>query len=218
MKKFKLMLLVSMLFLLLSGCSNADPWPENGLLSVLPVSNTEEWELNYELEDSASAMLLEAERKHYDEYLALCEEAGFTIDVRATEDTYLAFNEEGYWLNLYYVSLKEQIDITLYAPTENAPITWPSEGLGALLPAPSSGTGEIILDSETLFTASITNISEEAFVEYANACVDAGFSTVSGQDEIHLAASNENLVTLRLDYIGFNTMNITVSGAVSTAE
>ena len=216
MKKFKLMLLVSMLFLLLTGC--ADPWPESGLLSVLPDPNAKKWELHYELEDSASAILLKATQSSYDSYITQIEEAGFTMDVRSTENTYQAFNEDGYQIHLHFFGLKKQIEIVLYAPVENNPITWPSTGLGALLPVPPSATGEIRLDSEFMFCVSVTNISEEEFTEYANACIANGFENVSGLNEILLSAYNEDHVTLTVDYSGFNTMNITVSGAVSTAE
>ncbi|MBE5896020.1 MAG: hypothetical protein E7285_10225 [Lachnospiraceae bacterium] len=216
MKKFKLMLLVSMLFLLLTGC--ADPWPESGLLSILPDPNAKKWELCYELEDSASAILLKATQSSYDSYITQIEEAGFTMDVRSTENTYQAFNEDGYQIHLHFFGLKKQIEIVLYAPVENNPITWPSTGLGALLPVPPSATGEIRLDSESMFCVSVTNISEEEFTEYANACIANGFENVSGLNEILLSAYNEDHVTLTVDYSGFNTMNITVSGYFSTAE
>ena len=69
-----------------------------------------------------------------------------------------------------------------------------------------------------MFCVSVTNISEEEFTEYANACIANGFENVSGLNEILLSAYNEDHVTLTVDYSGFNTMNITVSGYFSTAE
>lgn len=53
---------------------------------------------------------------------------------------------------------------------------WPTEGLGAMLPAPTSGTVKNIHTFDDSFSADVENPSADEFDKYVSACKDVGFT------------------------------------------
>ena len=112
----------------------------------------------------------------------------------------------------YFISYNNTLSITIYAPRFQPGETyvWPSLGLAALLPAPESTTGRISIDSSSQFTASIGETSPEAYSSYVDQCIAAGFQVDHSRSDTIFDADNADGVSLRVQYAGFNTMNISM--------
>ena len=96
--------------------------------SVLPEPPTNKGTLYENSAESLSITLDKVSDDQYQDYVLACAGKGFTADKEETASSYDAFNAEGYRLNLRYTS--ESLSITLEAPMEFVPITWPTSTAG----------------------------------------------------------------------------------------
>ena len=100
------------------------------------------------------------------------------------------------------------MDISIDAPLEMSDIVWPSNGMGALLPAPPSLKGMIESEYASGFQAYVGGMSPEAFSVYADACIAAGFNVDYRKRNDYFYGENADGAHLNLEYEGFNTMSI----------
>jgi hypothetical protein len=82
--------------------------------------------------------------------------------------------------------------------TRYAEISWPSSGLGALIPEPPSTWGRISYDGESSFDAEVGRVSEDDFSSYIAACKDAGFNVDYSDHSDWFNAKNADGVDLTL--------------------
>ncbi|MCD7892364.1 MAG: DUF4839 domain-containing protein [Erysipelotrichaceae bacterium] len=97
-------------------------------------------------------------------------------------------------------------------------ISWPSSGLAALLPEPSSDDGELVgyinRDNDVLLSIDIGNITEDDYLSYVDACTEKGFNIDSQTDTDRYEAYDETGNELILcyyensDYYGEDYYNI----------
>ena len=189
-------------------------WPDNQLSAVIPKLEGTSGELLNETKEELKIKIYGVETKDYLAYTELCMEEGYTIQQQNPDDTapayYSAFSEQGYKIQ---VNLEETkcVEITVIPPPSMKTITWPSKGLGAMLPKPKSNHGHIESDSDTWFGVYIGNTTEAEFNAYMDACLDAGFDVEHSKDEDSLYTKNDDGVDLKILYEGNNTMHITVT-------
>lgn len=53
---------------------------------------------------------------------------------------------------------------------------WPTDGLGAMVPAPASNNGEVKTNSASTFKAEVLDSDESAFTSYVEQCKESGFT------------------------------------------
>ena len=82
---------------------------------------------------------------------------------------------------------------------------WPTSGLGAMLPKPSTGTVKSINEFDNGFTATVENISKDGYDSYLSACKDKGFS-VDVDETLDYTAFNEDGYKLKLNYMEYSKM------------
>ena len=70
--------------------------------------------------------------------------------------------------------------------------TWPTSGLGAMLPEPESNHGEINTDSDTNFDADVRQTNLDAFNAYVDACIEKGFDIESTKKSTNYTAFNKD--------------------------
>lgn len=156
------------------------------------------------------------DKSKYDAYVSECKERGFTVEVDETSDSYEAFNAEGYQLRLSYLDYSSpSMDIHLDAPKAVGKLTWPDYGLALLLPNPNKEIGSVATDSATQFTAYVGGISREEYDAYAEACRDLGFTEDHSKGDDYYRAEDAKGNKLDLEFRGFNTMYVSLSGATT---
>lgn len=83
---------------------------------------------------------------------------------------------------------------------DNASYTWPTSGISALLPQPSSDKGEIALNSDDSFKADIKKTSQADYSNYLTACKEKGFTVDANSTALGYSAFNEDGYELKLSY------------------
>lgn len=188
-------------------------WPTSGLATMLPTPNSDKGSVVIDNAETFSANVDGWGKADYDDYVAQCIEKGFVVDTVDDGDGYEAYTEDGYHLSLSFYDGLEQVDIHLEAPVEMGPISWPTSGAAALLPAPSSTTGQIAVDSSSQFTAYIGETDAEAYAAYVEACMSMGFSVDYDRGDTYFNADDASGNSLHLEYRGFGTMFISLHAA-----
>ena len=151
-------------------------------------------------------------KEQFKDYVSKCKQLGFTIDQYSSyENSYEAYNDEGYHLELYFYSSGKELSIELDAPIEMSSYVWPTHGLAKLLPAPPSDVGKITSDSDEYFFAYIGEISKDDYSAYVDECIAAGFDVEYDRSEKYYSAKNSDGVSLRIYYEGFKTISIRIS-------
>ena len=85
---------------------------------------------------------------------------------------------------------------------------WPTTGLGAMIPKPSSGTVKIITN-DNHFYASVDKAKEDEFANYVSACKEKGYTVDAEEDGKSYDAFNEDGYRLSLtSYSSNNSINI----------
>ncbi len=77
-------------------------WPTSDIAQLLPVPKSSVGKIEWEHSYGFVAYIAETSRTDYDEYVKLCEDAGFTFDYSKGDDYFWADNAEGYHISLKY--------------------------------------------------------------------------------------------------------------------
>ena len=144
----------------------------------------------------------------YQAYVTACKEKGFTIEANESTSSFYAYNAEGYKLSLYYTESSKEYSINVDAPRKMNPIAWPTTGIAATLPAPSSLIGEILTDGSDSFTADIGNMSKTDMDAYINLCMESGYGIDYKKQDTYFKATDMNGTELKISYLGFNIVRI----------
>ncbi len=81
--------------------------------------------------------------------------------------------------------------------------TWPTSGLGAMLPKPSSGTVKIMFNDDN-FYATVDKAKPDEFEKYVSACVEMGYTVDVEKDGATYNAFNEDGYHLDLSAFAHN--------------
>lgn len=92
-------------------------WPKGIAGQQLPVPQSALGKVNYEYDDSFSLYIGETTREDYDAYLVECSNAGFNVNYRKDDNSYDAYNSEGWHVYLEYEG-NNVMSIVIYAPKE----------------------------------------------------------------------------------------------------
>ena len=188
-------------------------WPTSGLATMLPAPDSDKGSIVIDDAETFDANVDGWTKTDYDNYVAQCVEKGFVVDAEDGGDEYEAYSEDGHHLSLSFYDGLEQMSIRLEAPVEMGPISWPTSGAGALLPVPSSATGQIAVDSSSQFTAYVGETDADAYAAYVEACMNAGFSVDYDRGDTYFNADDASGNSLHLEYQGFGTMHISLHAA-----
>lgn len=90
---------------------------------------------------------------------------------------------------------------------------WPTQGLGAMLPAPEGGQVKIITDNSENFYVSVDNVPDDAYDKYMDACKEKGFTVDEDNGLLAFTAFNKDGYKLEISGLG-TTMYITLDAPV----
>ena len=214
-----LLLCLTMFCSLFVGCAEGEPivWSELVLGSALPQPTLEKGKINTNSEKSLWMYLNNAEKNDFSSYLAECKET-FNIDSKMIGDSYIAYNSDGFKLNIDYNEYDRYISINLDAPMEMKDIKWPLNDLCDLLPTPKSLKGKIEWEHEDKFLLYLSDMDIDEYSTYADSCSDMGFDVDYDKGETYYRAQNAEGYSLSLEYIGYNIMSVKLEVPVQEEE
>lgn len=226
MKHLARVTIIGLLGISLAGCGNnvastqdtnvPDGWPSSGLAKMIPAPSGEV--SSVKIDDESLGAEIACSIDEFNDYIDACKDSGYTIDEERESSSFGAYSEEGYLVSLQYWDFSETMNIDLSAPVDLSEIAWPTIGAGSLVPVPASNMGQISSDKETFFFAHIGETDQDAFQEYVNACIEAGYTVDYNKGDTWYYADNTQSVHLSLKYVGFNTMTVRVDSSELTAD
>lgn len=181
-------------------------WESIVMSDLLPAPGTVEGCIYTNDAERLDLDLCDITETQFETYVTDCKNVGFVVDAVSDENSYEAYDESGYKLYLYYYD--NELDIDVWDPVSTEEFTWPTTGMGALLPTPKSNTGEIASEYADGLTAYITNTNMKEFNAYVDECLEAGFDVDYYRYENSFSGENEDGVELNVYYEGFDIMKI----------
>lgn len=83
---------------------------------------------------------------------------------------------------------------------KNSKLDWPTSGLATMLPEPGTDKGEVDVNLDDAFAATLAEYSADDFSNYVNACKDKGFTVDADQMGTVYDAFNEEGYKVTLSY------------------
>ena len=133
---------------------------------------------------------------------------GYSVDASDSLIGYIAYNPDAYKINLSFAG--SRLSISLDAPLELNPITWPTSGVGALLPVPESLLAKVTENTSDSYRVVIGNSSLQVFNSYVSLCQDNGFNVDYYSKDNKYEAKNSEGFRLNVAYLGCNQMEIMI--------
>ena len=143
-------------------------------------------------------------------YCSLCADAGYAIDTDETETTFCGYNNEGYYLELEYLTDLSYMIISVKAPAEMSQISWPNSAIAKLVPKPESLRGRITYDRSDYFAVYIADTTKEEYQAYVEECIDEGFSVDYEKYDTAFYGDNKKGYSLTVKYTGGHVMFISI--------
>lgn len=209
MKKVLSVFLVAVALLSLVSCSAKLDWPDGKLGSMIPQIDGAKGEVSHESLDSLRITLENISESQYLEYVQECKNKGFSVDISEDNNSFVAFTEDGYKIDVSYLS-RENMWITVDAPIEMAEFNWPGSEIAKLLPKPSSNYGKIEWEAEYGFVIYVGNTTRSDYNDYVDAVYELGFTVDYSRGDDYFYADNAEGYSVSLKYEGFNTMFVRI--------
>lgn len=209
MKRFFCAIIVLLFLISLVSCSKQIVWPSSELGRTIPTIENAKGEVKYDDSQSLYITLEKITKNQYDTYLNECKSKGFTIDVEQNSISYIAFNTDGYKLELNFYS-NGDMWIRVEAPISMTDFQWPNTSISSLLPTPKSSFGKIKHSSDSSFIVYVGNTTINDYDNYVESVKTNGFTLNTNFGERYYYADNNEGYRLTLKYEGFNTMLVRI--------
>lgn len=219
MKKILLLMLMSIMVLSLVACGGKDnngtkaeqfEWTDIEMHEVLPKPENTYGEIGHNSKTALILTLCDIDEKAFKNYRDECISEGYTIDPEESYMSYSAYNEDGYSVRLIFSDSNQEMNVYMDAPEEMDEFEWPTNGLGAMLPATKSTLGDISWDNSETFIVHVGNMTIDDYKDYVKACEDKGFTVEHSKDDEYYSAEDANGYKLTLRYLGFNKIEISL--------
>lgn len=136
------------------------------------------------------------------------EEKEFTIDTQDYGSSFYGYNQQGYYLDLFYDEFEDEMHISLEVPMPMIEYELPAFADNAGLPLPESELGSYHWENSDSFFLYVGNTTVEDYKLYKKECVNAGFTIEPYEGETFYSATNEDGYKLSIGYEGFNRIKI----------
>lgn len=185
-------------------------WSDILLADVVPEPESRFGEIIGNSSEYLSLYVYRTSAADYGEYVDACKEKGFTVEADQSEQSYYAYNADGYKLSLYYDESNSKMHIGVDAAEQYGTLVWPDSIIASMLPVPASTTGEITQDDEKGFQAYVSNTPIDEFKNYVAACADRGFNIDAYESDESYSAENSEGYKLSVSYQGNSVISISV--------
>ena len=211
---------IILVLVVIGGMNNSEEkskkldWSEIELSEFIPEPENKYGKITTNRSDLSIIDINKITKKEYKDYVQKCIDNGYTIDLEYEpwDTVYGAFNDKGYSIRIVYLESEEEMGITLKTPEKDTmkEIEWPTNGLGAMLPAPKSNLGDISWDNSTTFIVHIGNTTISDYNEYVKNCQDKGFTNDYSKSDKSYSAYNSEGYKVHLMYLGANVVEISL--------
>ncbi len=184
-------------------------WPDHKFASMIPEFNDKTGVVETKTDDTLKIILYDITEVEIKPYIESCESLGYTIDAEKKDTSFNGFNKDGYELTISYNDMKA-MTITLNAPKQFSKISWPSTGPADLIPKPSSDMGKISSDYDWTFSVYVSGMTIDDFNSYVDKCINKGFEK-DYRSEHYFTADKGDDIDLTVEYVGFNTVHISIT-------
>ena len=198
------------LFKLDYGDAEKFAWSDILLADVVPEPESRFGEIIGNSSQYLSLYVYRTSAADYGEYVDACKEKGFTVEADQSEQSYYAYNADGYKLSLYYDESNSKMHIGVDAAEQYGTLVWPDSIIASMLPVPASTTGEITQDDDKGFQAYVSNTPIDEFKNYVAACADRGFNIDAYESDESYSAENSEGYKLSVSYQGNSVISISV--------
>lgn len=186
-------------------------WPSAGISGEIPKPSSEYGKITLDYDDTFSMDVYKMTPDDFANYLAECENGGFTVDESKSASYFKAYNADGYSLDLSYSESDSDLYISLDAPKAVGTFAWPQSDLASLMPVPASTTGSISWDSSDGFMIYVGDTTKDEYKAYVDECISKGFSVDYQRGDDYFYADNADGDHACVSYEGYKTMSIRVS-------
>ena len=209
MKKILVVFLAFFTLLGLVSCGGKMEWPDGKLGNMIPQIDGAKGEIGYENLDSLYITLEDISESQYLDYIEDCKSKGFSVEVSEDSDSFTAFNDDGYKIDISYFSSGDMW-ITVDAPIPMSTFDWPNSDIAKLLPEPDSNYGKIEWEAEYGFVIYVGNTTKAEYKDYVDAVYALGFTVDYNKGDGYFYADNADGYSVSLKYEGFNTMFVRI--------
>ncbi len=209
MKKILVIFLLIFCMLCLASCGGKLEWPDGKLGNMIPQIDGAKGEIEYENLDSLYITLEDISENQYLDYIENCRNNGFYVEEVDEGDSFTAFNEDGYKIDISYFSSGDMW-ITVDAPIPMSVFDWPDSDIAKLLPEPESSYGKIEWEAEHGFVIYVGNTTKLEYKDYVDAVYALGFTVDYDKGDDYFYANNADGYSVSLKYEGFNTMFVRI--------
>ncbi len=148
--------------------------------------------------------------KQFYDYIELCKETGYNVDILKEEFHFNAFSKNKYELDLKYNEYNKILDIELSKTKQLKEIEWPESDLINVLPTPNITVGEIEQNNNEIFSVILGNYSYISYKDYVTTCIENGFDDELKREDRKFSAKNSKKYSIQVDYLGNETIKISV--------
>lgn len=217
MKKITSLLIAVLMMLCLFTACDPDAeeidWGNIKLGHVLPEPQSNLMKIVSNSEDNLLIYIHKMSENDYLEYQRWCEnDKGFNVETETIGTSFYAYNQEGYYLSLYYSDSQDEMHITLDAPIPMEDFELPEYAVAAGLPTPSSSKGYFNWQNADSFFLYVGETSKEDYMLYKDACIAAGFTGDPYEYNTVYSATNAAGYKVSLNYKGFNIFTLELHG------
>ena len=209
MKKILVVFLIMFGLLGLVSCGEKLEWPDGKLGNMIPQMDGVKGEIGYENLESLYITLEDISGNQYLNYIEECKTKGFSVDIFEDSDSFTAFNNDGYKIDISYFSSGDMW-ITVDAPISMSNFNWPNSDIAKLLPEPSSNYGKIEWEADYGFVIYVGNTTKAEYKDYVEAVYALGFTADYNKGDDYFYADNVDGYSVSLKYEGFNTMFVRI--------
>lgn len=219
MKKYAVMILAVLMAAAMLVACDTEPlnWDELTLGDKLPECPGTQVQIHDNSREYLWIEIQEVKEKQYYDYIDSCQEFGYTIEVKDENNSFKAFNEEGYKLEMYYYKYNKELDIKLKQPMEMDTISWPTGTAGSQVPAPESTIGSFSYEYDNSFCVYVGQTDRNAYKAYIETCIAHGFDVDYSKGDDYYRAKNQDGWYISIEYAGNSIMTVSVSKSDSSS-
>lgn len=187
-------------------------WPTQGIALHVPEPPINKGEISRNDAEELDFEVRGVDRSQYEAYQTTCINSGYSVDSDLAPGWYEAYNEDGYFIRMYYYESGSfpRIDVYVSAPMIMDEIQWPNSEIAKRLPVPESSLGKFSWERSTGFCLYIGNTTKDEYKQYVDRCYEMGFTVNYSKGDTFFRAHDADGFSIEIKYKGYNIMFIQI--------
>lgn len=174
------------------------------LKDEIPEPNSKKFDINDNSEVELWLDIYNVPEEDYYNYVLACKELGYEVEAQKNNNSYEAYNAEGYCIYVSYYRSGSEMTLKLDAPAELSALNWDSHTVSKVLPKPPSEVGTYTSESKDSTTVIVGDITKDQYFAYCDTCREKGFNIEETGYETSFTAFSEDGYKLNIKYTAGN--------------